>query len=87
MDYRVSLSVQEKTAWLRLWGHEQGDPGKHTFCTALQRARQVFFPSLFYRFIDNKLSVITVPDRYDLTWPNSHYGLRRQQLWSNERKK
>lgn len=29
-----------------------------------------FPPSLLYYFIDNKLSVITVPDRHDLTWGN-----------------
>lgn len=61
----------ERTAWLELWGHEGGDPGKHTFCTAWPKACQFFFASLLYCFIDNKLSVVTVPDRPDSTWLNT----------------
>lgn len=61
---------EERTAWLRLWGHEQGGPRKTHVLYSITEGVPGFFFSGLYRYTDNKLFAVTVPDRHDLTWLN-----------------
>lgn len=53
IDYRI-LSLQTEQLGSGCEAIRGGDPGKHSV-------------SVIYCFIDNKLYVLTVPDRHDLT--------------------
>lgn len=66
------MECVERTAWLTPQGREHRDPGKHSSVQRNRRPARFFFPfpSLLNCFIDNKLSVITVPDRHDFTCQN-----------------
>lgn len=71
MDYRISVRGKKEKLGSGSGATNTENQEKHTFCTVQLSVCQVFILSLFYHYIENKLFVVTVPDRHDLTWLNT----------------